>query len=42
MLKQLNTKILVLQYGMLADKIKSDHFGDITFKTHKVCSTVSL
>ena len=26
---------LDLQCGMLADKIKSDHYGATTFKTHK-------
>lgn len=36
MLRQWNTKISASQYGMLEVKIKSDLFGDITFRTLKV------
>ena len=31
MLRQLNTKISNLQYGMWEVKIKLDNYGDITF-----------
>jgi hypothetical protein len=36
MSKTLNIKILNLLFGMLVVKIKSDYYGDITIKIHKV------
>ena len=39
MWRQLNTKTLVSQFGMLVVKTKSGHCGDITIKTHKVNSS---
>ena len=41
MSKLLNTKISVLPYGTLADKTKSDRFGDIISRIHKVYSIVN-
>ena len=42
MLKLLNTKTLVSQYGMLVAKTKFVLCGDIISKTHKVCRPLSL